>query len=654
MRYHYTLQDLETAFRKLNLKSDDNVFVFSSLGNLGILKDCKNLEEICREIWNFLKKFFSKGTIFVPAYSYTLGKNLIAEPAIFDPKNTKPEIGAFPEFVYKQDCVTRSLDPMVSICGYGKYARYVLENIPNNSYGPNSPFERLLEIPNSKCLTLGLDVEWLPYIHFIDYIHRVPFRYEKIFTGLIKNGKETKKIPWIYSVRCRLKNSEPDAKPIGKLAEKEGIWKKENVGRSFVCVCDLKRYFNFINKYMKKNPWILAKGPKVDVEKEEEKRVHFYLNKTQSKYNLPNLDNPYEEKFIECFEKITSGFNRFLTSYDLDKFLYSLAEKYNFNIISNLKTGDYLFGWILPEGWIYKEGYIKIGNEKLNLFPYIYSYPLKKSINIKSENYLKYFRISDGLEENEIKFFTFINEKDAGFNISKNEFKRIINLMQKAENVKINIDTNFYYKKYIYLKKVYKGKLDKKFVLITFANGPYKINENISALLTLLTLKYEIENKYRKLLTHTVELVVTYEKFGFFLWLYDNINEIGNIDSIIIINNISNPLGILSIYGKSNFSRFISLNLNEKVNFYPFLIENRIYNFGSINLKPYEFEILEKLQKKISFISYDYPYGLETYPASYFNTSLDRKIENKKNFVNRMRELIKYFVLYENLGGYYV
>ena len=101
MIYHYTLDDLEKAFKSLNLNSDDNIFIFTSLGNLGILKNSRNLEEICKNLWEFLKNYFDKGTIFVPTYSYTLGKNLISQKSIFDINSTKPEIGPFPEFVFK-------------------------------------------------------------------------------------------------------------------------------------------------------------------------------------------------------------------------------------------------------------------------------------------------------------------------------------------------------------------------------------------------------------------------------------------------------------------------------------------------------------------------------------------------------------------------
>jgi len=658
MIYHYTLEDLKKAFEKLNLKSNDNVFIFSSLGNLGILKKSKSLEDICKKLWIFLKDYFSQGTIFVPAYSYTLGKNLLSQIVIFDPNSTKPEIGPLPEFVYKQEGVVRSLDPMMSICGYGKYANYVLENIPNNSYGPDSPFERLLEIPNAKCLTLGLDVEWLPYIHYIDYLFRVPFRYEKLFVGIIKNKKEIKKIPWIYSVRCRLENSEPDAKPIGKLAEKQGIWKKEIVGRSFICACDLKEYFKFIKMYMEKNPWSLAKGPEINVEEGEKERVKIYLENGIQSYKLPKINFLSDSSTFEGireFENICSKFNRFLTSNDLDEFLKSLAKTYNFEIVANFKTGDYLFGWILPEGWVYKDSYIKLGSKKIKLFPYIYSYPLKKIIKTDKKDLFKYFRISMGLNENEIYFCQFINEKDHGFNISKKQFVEILKNLNKEGKIEVNIDTNFYYKKYIYLKKLFKGKTNNKLVFIAFANGPYKVNENISSLLTLLAFNYEIENKYKNLLRHNIEFIITYEKFGFLLWLYDNINNLDTIDSIIILNNLSNPQGILSIYGNSNFSKFIQTSVKrEKCNFYSFIPMERIYQMGPVNLKPYEWNILNILQEKITLISYDYPYGLETYPADYINTNLDNQIENKSEFFRRIKNLIKFLVIYEDLGGYYV
>ena len=45
----------------------------------------------------------------------------------------------------------------------------------------------------------------------------------------------------------------------------------------------------------------------------------------------------------------------------------------------------------------------------------------------------------------------------------------------------------------------------------------------------------------------------------------------------------------------------------------------KTFSMGPLNLRSHEWNILNILQEKIILISYDYPYGLETYPATYIN-----------------------------------
>jgi aminoglycoside 3-N-acetyltransferase len=190
--YHYQFTDIENVLTKLKLKKDDSVFLSTSMGMLGI-PNSKNKNHILTSskwLLSSIKKIIGKnGNIFVPTYSYSFTK----KNKRFNPKKTKAEIGYFPNFFLKQKNIVRSNDPMMSIAGFGHRAKEILLKASNNSFGKNCVLERLFKISNLKCCHVGLGHDWIPFLHYLDWKNKSPFRFDKIFSGSIeKNGKKKK------------------------------------------------------------------------------------------------------------------------------------------------------------------------------------------------------------------------------------------------------------------------------------------------------------------------------------------------------------------------------------------------------------------------------------------------------------------------------
>jgi aminoglycoside N3'-acetyltransferase len=216
--------------------------------------------------YDVIRDVLSEGIILVPTYSYTFGKSLASHLANFT-HTTPAEIGPFPNYVLKQSDAIRSIDPFMSVACIGKGCKELLSNLSNISYGEGSLFEKLVNLENTKCCSIGLGPNWTPFIHYADYLAKVPHRYDKLFWGKI-DGKVT---PWIYSVRFVGVESYPYAHIAGREAENKGIWKFENLGRARVYAASCKKYFNFVMDKLKQNPWYLAKGPAIDVIEKEGK-----------------------------------------------------------------------------------------------------------------------------------------------------------------------------------------------------------------------------------------------------------------------------------------------------------------------------------------------------------------------------------------------
>ena len=261
-RNKFTYSDLVLALKKCGIKKNDSVFLTTNISLIGVPKtNTKNhLLTKCQWILKGLKKIIGKnGNIFVPTYSYTFDSKKVNT---FIVNKTESKIGYFPNFFLKENII-RNIDPMVSVSGMGSKAEDILLNSSHTSYGKDCVFERLLKIKNLKCLTIGLGINWVPFIHYLDWINQVPFRYDKYFKGYIKLNNKKFILKWHYPVRyLKDKSSISDGYKLGNLAYKNGMFKKSKIGRSSIYSINYQDYFYFCKKKTKYNKFLTSNGKK--------------------------------------------------------------------------------------------------------------------------------------------------------------------------------------------------------------------------------------------------------------------------------------------------------------------------------------------------------------------------------------------------------
>lgn len=120
-------------------------------------------------------------TLMFPAFTYSFQNH-----EDFDVRNSRTSMGALIEFIRKQPDVYRSLDPMLSVIAVGERADIVLGDPGCHCFGPDSCFNRLHHEEGVKFLFFGADfAEYFTYIHFIEKIMDVPYRFDMCFNGII-------------------------------------------------------------------------------------------------------------------------------------------------------------------------------------------------------------------------------------------------------------------------------------------------------------------------------------------------------------------------------------------------------------------------------------------------------------------------------------
>ena len=348
-KFDYSVDDLKIIYSKI--PRSEFIFVSTGLANLGRLKDASSLDQLCKLHYCALIESFPSTTLVIPSYSYTFGESIPGSLACFS-RSTPSKIGPFSNYLIKHNIGKRSSDPMVSVIAIGPEQTSLLKNLPRTSYGHDSIFERLL-FRNTICMSVGLGTNWTPFIHYLDYINMVPYRYDKLFCGYIQNEENSReKVIWNYSVPVRKVNAEGNGIKLGKLAEYEGFWRQDQIGRGLINTISYKEYFDFASNLSKSNRWLTASGPPISIEFDRD-LDHSSLDKTSNqvdKNGVPILGSHFRPLVGDNLDDIYTDLKSNLTGATIDFF--------------KIHTGANLGGHVLPEAWIPLSLEIKARNQE--------------------------------------------------------------------------------------------------------------------------------------------------------------------------------------------------------------------------------------------------------------------------------------------------
>ena len=181
-------EKMAADLRALGIKSDDTVFVHSSLKSLGYVEGGADT------VIDTLLSVLSDGTLLMPAFSYRYSR---PETPYFSVNETPCCVGTIPETFRKRPGTIRSVHPSHSAAGIGKYAEEILgEHIKSTTpVGPESPLA-LLPKYHGKVLMLGCGTAPNTSMHGIEELVVPPYLYRDgdfAFTIVDKDGNETVK-----------------------------------------------------------------------------------------------------------------------------------------------------------------------------------------------------------------------------------------------------------------------------------------------------------------------------------------------------------------------------------------------------------------------------------------------------------------------------
>ena len=253
--------DLIVALKKIGIKKNSTILVHSGLNYIGRMKNTNN-NLIPKKIFEILTKYVGKkGTILFPAFYNDYSKR----NKRFDLLKSPPckTLGILPEFVYKKIKFKRSKNPLNSLMGIGKNAKYICDESNFSDYGEGSAWQRLYE-SNADLIFLGVPLfRAMTFIHYIEFRVGVPHMYIKKFeTNVVNNKKIISKGVNCY-VRYRKFNVNVNQKKFEKELINKKILKIHRLGSGKICSVNIKRTFDLGVKKLSENPfYFLEKKPK--------------------------------------------------------------------------------------------------------------------------------------------------------------------------------------------------------------------------------------------------------------------------------------------------------------------------------------------------------------------------------------------------------
>jgi aminoglycoside 3-N-acetyltransferase len=195
----YSTADLVRAYGEMGLGVKDVVYVTGNLGAFGFHEARQKAATLRAHLEALQEVIGAAGTVVVPTHSF----DLCNTETVFDVLETPSQRGPLTEWVRRQQGAVRQFHPFASLTALGAEAEAICGHCTRHAYGPNTPYDRLLE-RNAWGVSLGLPPErTCSVIHHLEQVMAVPYRYVKEFLHPVRRGDEVRVEPFYLYVTYR-------------------------------------------------------------------------------------------------------------------------------------------------------------------------------------------------------------------------------------------------------------------------------------------------------------------------------------------------------------------------------------------------------------------------------------------------------------------
>lgn len=236
------------ALRRVGIREGDIVFVHSDIRVFGkVVSNDKTT--LLRSLVGVLQKSVgSHGTLVMPTFSYSFCKN-----EAYDVRLTHSTVGALTDFFRSEEGVRRSLNPLFSVAAWGKHADEFMQT-PKDSFGKGTAFDTLRRL-GGKILFFGTDLRACTFLHHVEQMHAVPYRFMKTFEGSVIDGDKTYHDTCTYFVRPLDGTIENDFAVIEPQLRTAGLLQETVVGSGRLMSVGAKELYDEAMQMLDRDPY---------------------------------------------------------------------------------------------------------------------------------------------------------------------------------------------------------------------------------------------------------------------------------------------------------------------------------------------------------------------------------------------------------------
>ena len=537
-RWHYSAEELRNALLEAGLKRGDTVLSHVSLSSLGIAKEMLERQNPAKVLYDLILDIIGpSGNFITPTFTYSFCRR-----EIYDPAESPSTVGAFGEWLRGQPGIVRSLDPLFSCCGTGPDIQGLFADLPNTSFGADCLYARL-EQAGAKVCNIGLSVDWVTARYHLDWRKQVPYRYDKLFSGLVRRGDALVPQSWIYFVRANIDATEEIYDPIHDLAREMRLVNETKVGLGAINHIPLKDYFAVCAAGLERNPWRTVQGAPCDLIAAEEARV----GKAKYDLHLEPGASPWE------LMGALAPLPRDLISDGYDAALEALAAQVPMTI-NAYPSGTHALTWIVPEKWQCRratledsEGAILLDSDIEPLCCMRYSLPFSGKVDAKVlREHLFTFATPGDSCPYVFKFY----RQDWGFACPET-FKETL----PDGEYHVNIDASFSYGALKVGEVTAPGESEEGFVLCAHLDHPFQVNDGLSGVVAGVCAMQKLLSRPRR--KYSWRLLILPETIGSAAWLSSHNQLVPLIKGGCFLEMLALPL---PFYYKKSFAENAKLD----------------------------------------------------------------------------------------------
>lgn len=246
-------EDFINALKKIGVNKGDVLFVHSDISAFGKLATTDREFFLQSLVDLFKESVGPQGTIIMPTFTYSFCKN-----ETYDVAKSKSTVGTLTEYFRKQKDVERTVQPIFSAAIYGNHKKELLK-ISKHSFDKESILGKLHKLRGKMLIFGSLFQHSCTFLHYIEKMHGIPYRYEKKFKGKIIHNSKEYEDEYEYSVRYLNKNVNVDLTRLEKHLLEKKIMKKIRIGDGEIKLVDCDGFFKEGQKVLDKDIYFFLK-----------------------------------------------------------------------------------------------------------------------------------------------------------------------------------------------------------------------------------------------------------------------------------------------------------------------------------------------------------------------------------------------------------